>query len=909
MAKGMSDTKAVQNGIWNLLSTISVVVVGFVGSILIVRDLSTTAYGGFQYYTWLAGILGIFGTFAFPKSLTKIAAELRGKGEHDEAYALAFWVSVGTLCLNLLLGALVFVWAFNRQAPQATYLMIIGATLAFHGLSRVFTSTFWAHERYRSVTIVNTVAVTLQMVLIVASFALDWGVVGFLFAILSYHVTTALLLTVLLLARLVAKPVNFVYLKRATLKRYFLFSVPSTLLIVFQAIVWQRSEIFFLERFSSFAEVGFYGLAFTIFSVFLALGWSLMNGYHPAISKDFGAGNTQGVSVALSQGALLAALFALPLTFGAASALGGAIVPLYGAKMQPAVPVALILFVPLFLAVLAELFAHTVSALDRQWLAVRVGLGVAAFNLTLNLLLIPRYGALGAAVSNALAQITYCLFLFGVVRPLTDVRLPWKDLGSLALISFVTAYLLPELVQQLIPGLGGLFVAIATAVGSYLGLIMRLGYAQKCGLKRLSELMWFADLTGRARDPKRLRILHILGDRQLPRDPEAAGISGVVRVALELAKQQTLQGHDVQVVTVGARAWQTSWQGVTLRTLNESSIKTLPWRWRRFNTRIFLPYLWLTWRQTFDVSHSHLYNYQRFLRAGLKVAHFHTDPLYKGSGGVDVSLKPEAARIIVSSSDVQLAVSAFVARQLSSCLGPEATIRIAPNGVDVARYGAAPTRRGETRKRLGLSQDAPTFLFVGAVVPEKGLLELARAFAELSKERPDVHLLLAGARRLWGNLAIENDKHTGYEQEVRTALADAEGRGKVSYLGTVNTADMPSVYGAADVVVVPSVWKEAFGLVALEAFAAGRAVIASDTGGLGELARRAQQSLVAPGEVKELYQAMLSLSGDAEHRQRLGERALAAAASFGWHVTAKQVETIYTECSARRIDALEKMSI
>jgi glycosyltransferase involved in cell wall biosynthesis len=111
---------------------------------------------------------------------------------------------------------------------------------------------------------------------------------------------------------------------------------------------------------------------------------------------------------------------------------------------------------------------------------------------------------------------------------------------------------------------------------------------------------------------------------------------------------------------------------------------------------------------------------------------------------------------------------------------------------------------------------------------------------------------------------------------------------------------MPAVYNASDAVVVPSVCREAFGLVALEALAAGRPVIASSTGGLVEIVNEHNGILVPPGDEAGLEAAMRALSGDLALRRRLGRAARQHAQQFSWGGAAGQLDAIYQDILARK---------
>jgi len=156
-----------------------------------------------------------------------------------------------------------------------------------------------------------------------------------------------------------------------------------------------------------------------------------------------------------------------------------------------------------------------------------------------------------------------------------------------------------------------------------------------------------------------------------------------------------------------------------------------------------------------------------------------------------------------------------------------ASFEVIPNGVEVARFAAAepwPT-------------DGPTVLFLGRHEPRKGLAVLIEAMAQLPA---GVHLWVAG----------EGPDTAG----LRAATA---GDTRVSWLGRISDAERSSRLRGADVLCAPSLHGESFGVVLLEAMAAGAAVVASDLTGYSAVARADREALlVAPGDVKALARAL-----------------------------------------------------
>lgn len=382
-----------------------------------------------------------------------------------------------------------------------------------------------------------------------------------------------------------------------------------------------------------------------------------------------------------------------------------------------------------------------------------------------------------------------------------------------------------------------------------------------------------------------MKVLHLVGQLLLPKDPEGERASGAVRVALELARVQARSGHRPWVVSIGPEAWAREWLGVRL-----VQLKPLPWvRWQGLDLRAHLPYVLLCLREGFDVVHGHLYGYMRFLRARARVVHVHHDPLHGAAAG-DLAT-------IARHCDAFIAVSQFVARRLEGGLGSAGRVFEVYNAVDTARFDPAryARERLELRERWGVKAGDPVWLYAGAIVPEKGVLHLARAFARLAERIPQAHLVIAGGSALWRQSFEREDPQAGYELEVRRSLAAAEARGQVHWLGVVGGGEMPAIYAACDAVVVPSVWLEPFGLVAAEALASERPVVASSVGGLVEVVQGGGR-LVPPGDEAALEGALRDLSQNPALRQQLGAHGRRAMLALTWEKAAAEVEAVYRAC-------------
>jgi D-inositol-3-phosphate glycosyltransferase len=247
------------------------------------------------------------------------------------------------------------------------------------------------------------------------------------------------------------------------------------------------------------------------------------------------------------------------------------------------------------------------------------------------------------------------------------------------------------------------------------------------------------------------------------------------------------------------------------------------------------------------------------------------EPKYRVAGERTVAQK--ADRIICAGEGER--------RMLAEVYGASpGRIEVVPCGVDTVRFRPMDPRRA--KERLGLDPEIPVLLFVGRIEPLKGIDVLIRAAAHLDG---NFQLLVVGG----------DGKDAGRKRDLRRLAREIGVAGRVVLADAVPHDELPGVYNAADVCVVPSYY-ESFGLVALEAMACGVPVVASRVGGLKETVEDGRTGYLVPWRCPEPFAERLDLLLTNEPlRRTLGREAREAAESYNWAAVAEQVEGIYHE--------------
>lgn len=213
----------------------------------------------------------------------------------------------------------------------------------------------------------------------------------------------------------------------------------------------------------------------------------------------------------------------------------------------------------------------------------------------------------------------------------------------------------------------------------------------------------------------------------------------------------------------------------------------------------------------------------------------------------------------------------------------EAKVRIVPNGVDPEKFKPFEDQAA-VKRQFGLGNEL-CVLFVGSLIPRKGLPFLVEAAKKIVKEYRETKFIIVGEGPL--------------KNQLLRKLKAANLSGNFTFLGNVKEDMLPAVYNCADVFALPSI-QEGQGIVLLEAQASAKPVVAFDVGGVNEALLNGETGLlVKRGSTDKLADAIMKLLSDTALREKMGANGRRfVAENLTWDICAQKMLNVYHEALA-----------
>jgi len=409
--------EVLSGGLWTSLSRFVPQLYTLVISIVAARFLGPTGMGR-QSFIAFVELTAIFAfTAGLPLALGRFVAASLGAREPGHVHRLVRLAWQAEAVGAALTVAVFVAIALTGADPQAAW-VLAGVSASLGVLYAVPSTLLMATRRWRQAALVALATGFLSTCTTVVVLVAGGRIVA-MFAVEAAVAAISLPITGVLAHRALAgidRPADTTTPPMRQIRRFtFLASITALL----DYVVWRRSEFFFLNHYSTDAQIALYSIPFAAVTALVRLPEPISRVVTPAIATLSGAGSNEKIVNGFGRGFRLLVFASIPLT-AVALALGPRTLTLaYGHDYRHTGPVLVILLLPFPLLPLLGLAAAVMIGLGRQAVNTVSMAVAAALDIGLDFLLIPAHGAVGAAIANACAQtagavpmIVYALITF-----------------------------------------------------------------------------------------------------------------------------------------------------------------------------------------------------------------------------------------------------------------------------------------------------------------------------------------------------------------------------------------------------------------------------------------------------------------------------------------------------------------
>jgi O-antigen/teichoic acid export membrane protein len=455
-----------RGGVWNIAAKAIPQIYLIVVSIAAARFLGPDEFGRQSFIAFAAITTTMLLTAGLPHALARYVGYAVGRGERGAAHGLVVLTTRIEVAAAGLAAVVLAVVGLSGAEPQWAW-FLAAAVAALGILQQLPNAVLVGVQRWREANLAGLVIGGAATVATVGVLWAGGGITG-MFAVEAAGVAATLVWLGAFARRALRALRNGATSSlRPEMLRY---AGLTSIGVLLAFVVWRRSELFFLARYSSDSEIGFYSVSFAAVTALILVPEAVGGVLHPAIATLFGAGEAERIRSGFGRALRLMLLLALPLT-AAGAALGPTLLRLvYGADFEPAGTVLLVLVAPVPLISITTLGGVLLSALGRLRIPLLASGVATVVNLVLAFALIPRYDAVGAAVANGAAQLVsglpvlvYASRIAGGVRwePAAVVKVAAASCGGGAVAVGAVAVL---------GGLPGLLVGLAAGALVFIGL-------------------------------------------------------------------------------------------------------------------------------------------------------------------------------------------------------------------------------------------------------------------------------------------------------------------------------------------------------------------------------------------------------------------------------------------------------
>jgi O-antigen/teichoic acid export membrane protein len=451
---------------WSVLAKGGRILLGLMSSILVVRGLGNHDYGVLSLVRTVLAFVAIIASAGLGQALLKFLPTLRVSGDRREAGLLTLRVLVVQI---MAWGGLLCVAYFASQRFESLFefegvgrILWIGVALAVFEL--LFTLTANVLNAHYDTKLLSAASISLHLVFIGVLLILlskGAGVLGVLVAAAAGNLVATLIVSRRVIKWVSAPrgPTSTATIER---RRVLRFSLPFVLIGILNVIVWRQSETLFLAHFRGAVETGFFDLAYRIPQMVLEFVpgtvWPIiMAGFSQVYARD-----ASRLGLVIDRYYRMLFVLCAPLCIIGITLSGRMIPILFGEAMAPAAMPAQLFFAIFTVSFFGTPLSMSLYVMEKSHVNLLIYLVLAAINVGLDIILIPRFGVVGALIPvGFVVCITPVIYKIVLRRFVEDAVIPYRFIGKCFLGSSPVLLLLPF--GGLIRGVLELFAAAVVA--------------------------------------------------------------------------------------------------------------------------------------------------------------------------------------------------------------------------------------------------------------------------------------------------------------------------------------------------------------------------------------------------------------------------------------------------------------
>lgn len=426
-----------QNTVINFISQLTTSFSAFFISIILARLLDPHLLGQFSFFTWIISTIALVATLGLPTTLTRYVSKYYFNKDENTAklvasqiFLLAVKISVGITAIFLLVSSFGFI------SENKLYYYIIAITFPFAGLNIVLNSLAQGLQKYSLILKVNLLTSLINLVITISILLLGGRVMHLLllnFVILVFNFAVMSYLTRDFLFKWKER------LPKNIRTEIINFTKSLSIITFIDIIVWQKSEIFFLNIFTNLEQVAFYSLAFGVVGkIMFMLPGAISGVIMPKVAALSDKNDGESIKDIYFASSRYLMLITIPLIVTGYFLSDQLVFIIYGEKYLPVANVLKILFIAGGLGAIAGSASAVVYGSGNHSFILKSGAIVAIVNIILDLLLIPHYQAVGAALANSSAQILGVMIGLYFLVQVKKMSFPFIDGFKIMLAAFIS---------------------------------------------------------------------------------------------------------------------------------------------------------------------------------------------------------------------------------------------------------------------------------------------------------------------------------------------------------------------------------------------------------------------------------------------------------------------------------------